>query len=510
MAPQKPLSTASTMATQKLTLKLLIDKKEQKVLFAEAGKDFVDFLFSLLSLPLATVAKLLIKDGKMANVLSQDGVRLVSHDVMVGSLFHVYQSVENLGDKYMEPTVNKETLLRSNESVVGLGSLLELLTINPDDQHKASTAKKLYGCMNLNHRGSYITDDPKTICPLCNTYMTVNVAYVPPPVAGRCVGPPLAEAASSKIGYVKDTLTYLVMDDLDVKPLASIISSRHHLMKLFDHELEEKMVHLGMDEGLKMLKALLQSKSVLTDAYHLQLKAVFIMSTFIDAQRETDIFLKLTIDRENRKVLFAEANKDFVDNLVGFMTFPTSAMIKLSPEPFGKLKNVKNSIENMTEYYNPMKASLLNTMPPAHRNRHEHALCPLDPSSLENMPFYVCEECITTRGKPYYVANDPTVLCPTCNHAMTQGASYCGTPSETANEGGGFVLQRAKYIITDDLNVHPLLTASLITRIILGANSQHVEEVTVNVSHKKLVMLELLKKGYAKLRHGVVRCIFLG
>lgn len=40
---------------------------------------------------------------------------------------------------------------------------------------------------------------------------------------------------------------YLVMDDLDVTPLASIISSRHRLMKFSDHELEE-VVRLGMDE----------------------------------------------------------------------------------------------------------------------------------------------------------------------------------------------------------------------------------------------------------------------
>ncbi|CAI0625993.1 unnamed protein product [Linum tenue] len=47
------------MATRKVTLKLLINKKTKKVLFAEAGKDFVDFLFTLLSFPLGTVIKLL-------------------------------------------------------------------------------------------------------------------------------------------------------------------------------------------------------------------------------------------------------------------------------------------------------------------------------------------------------------------------------------------------------------------------------------------------------------------
>ncbi|KAI8539920.1 hypothetical protein RHMOL_Rhmol09G0220500 [Rhododendron molle] len=43
----------------KVTLKLLIDTKSKRVLFAEAGKDFVDFLFHLLRLPVGTVVKLL-------------------------------------------------------------------------------------------------------------------------------------------------------------------------------------------------------------------------------------------------------------------------------------------------------------------------------------------------------------------------------------------------------------------------------------------------------------------
>ncbi|KAL6126577.1 hypothetical protein ACLB2K_074624 [Fragaria x ananassa] len=119
--------------------------------------------------------------------------------------------------------------------------------LKPSTAVKLFTAKKFYGCSNLNHRG-FITDDPKSICPLCSTHMTTAVSYVPPPTAGPCFAPLVAEASPSKMGYVKDTLTYLVMDDLDVKPLASIISNRERLMKAFDLELEEKVVHLGMDE----------------------------------------------------------------------------------------------------------------------------------------------------------------------------------------------------------------------------------------------------------------------
>jgi hypothetical protein len=41
------------MAATKVSLKLVVDKKNQRVLFAEADKEFVDFLLSIFSLPVA-------------------------------------------------------------------------------------------------------------------------------------------------------------------------------------------------------------------------------------------------------------------------------------------------------------------------------------------------------------------------------------------------------------------------------------------------------------------------
>ncbi|MFS7960635.1 hypothetical protein Hanom_Chr08g00705361 [Helianthus anomalus] len=44
------------MASPKMNLKLLIDRKGSGVLFAEAPKEFVDFLFHMLSFPLGTLS----------------------------------------------------------------------------------------------------------------------------------------------------------------------------------------------------------------------------------------------------------------------------------------------------------------------------------------------------------------------------------------------------------------------------------------------------------------------
>lgn len=81
------------MAESKLSLKLLINTQTNRVLFAEAGKDCVDFLFHILSLPVATVISLLKEQG------------------MVGCLENLYKSVEGLDEMYILSDQKKDVLL---------------------------------------------------------------------------------------------------------------------------------------------------------------------------------------------------------------------------------------------------------------------------------------------------------------------------------------------------------------------------------------------------------------
>ncbi|GLT50894.1 hypothetical protein SLA2020_243490 [Shorea laevis] len=72
-----------------------------------------------------------------------------------------------------------------------------------------------------------------------------------------------------EVGFVKGVVTYIVMDNLEVKPI-STISSISMLNKFNIEEvssLEERVVDVGKDRGLKLLKASLQSKTALTDEF---------------------------------------------------------------------------------------------------------------------------------------------------------------------------------------------------------------------------------------------------
>ncbi|KAI3799797.1 hypothetical protein L1987_35100 [Smallanthus sonchifolius] len=213
--------------------KLLIDIKSNKVLFAEASKDFVDFLFYILSLPVGAVIRLLKKNS------------------MVGSLGNLYGSIENLSNTYMQPNQSKDAVL--NPKLTNSGGHVPFLL--PNDG--VSMDRKFYKCSSGNYHW-HVADDPTAMCPQCNYKMSTAMTFV----AGKGVAKEAAEGG----GFVKGVVTYMVMDDLVVKPM-STISSITLLNKFNVKEiggLQEKVVSLEMKEGLMLLKASLQCKNVLT------------------------------------------------------------------------------------------------------------------------------------------------------------------------------------------------------------------------------------------------------
>ncbi|CAN1767703.1 hypothetical protein LINPERHAP1_LOCUS10368 [Linum perenne] len=212
-------ANSTTTNKLKITLKLFIDKKTNKVVFAEADKEFVDFLLSILSDHIGTV------------------IRLLSEDQMVGCLGNLYKSCENLNNTFIQPSTTKDTILKpklqqlcTNESNL---LLLDGLSGTP-------AARRFYKC---NKCSSDVTDICSQTCHSCY--------YAPMNIEG---------------GIVKGSSTYMVMDNLKVMPLStiSIVNLLNEFNVQWVVDLEEKIIELGKDEGLSLLKASLQSKNVLT------------------------------------------------------------------------------------------------------------------------------------------------------------------------------------------------------------------------------------------------------
>ncbi|CAH1447676.1 unnamed protein product [Lactuca virosa] len=79
---QVPKVSAAEQNANSVQLKVFVDEKKKKVMFAEAEEDFVEILFSFLTLPLGTIARLSRK-----------------YEDKVGSLTSLYESFENLNKK---------------------------------------------------------------------------------------------------------------------------------------------------------------------------------------------------------------------------------------------------------------------------------------------------------------------------------------------------------------------------------------------------------------------------
>ncbi|XP_050363531.1 uncharacterized protein LOC126782348 [Argentina anserina] len=233
--------------SEKVSLKLLIDKENHKVVFAEAGKEFVDFLFTLLSFPLSSAIRV----------------------CKIGSLSNIYGSIDALGDKYMLPNVNKKTIvgMGSMEHVAALNKLQFMFSNKPQD-HKpivASSAKKFYVCnkYHMKEHRPCVTDDPRSVSPICRSPMSTDVVYVAP--RGE------ASLMTWGEGYVRGVASYMIMDDLRVQPV-SVFDNLNLLEKYINgssgfNNLEEKVVHVNMDQVDKWLKASTESNSVLTDIF---------------------------------------------------------------------------------------------------------------------------------------------------------------------------------------------------------------------------------------------------
>ncbi|CAN6349516.1 unnamed protein product [Urochloa humidicola] len=237
------------MASSKISLKLLVNAKTKKVLFAEAGKEFVDFVFSLLTLPIGAVAK------------------LVSAGTMHGSVGRLYQSVELIGASYLQPGTDRSDLLQPKVLHPDARELLLLqggaAAAGGGDGEPALARFRLFTCAGY---CATATVEAKATCPQCKQAMSTEVAFVLPSAAAAAGSS--ASASDDSGGYVKGVVTYMVTDGLEVTPM-SAISSIAMINKFagMDLELAEKFVTVGTDEGLALLKAALRSDTVLSDVF---------------------------------------------------------------------------------------------------------------------------------------------------------------------------------------------------------------------------------------------------
>ncbi|KAF0918241.1 hypothetical protein E2562_023324 [Oryza meyeriana var. granulata] len=227
------------MAANELSIKILIDTKAHKVCFAEAGSDFVEFLASLLCLPISNIINLLTKEH------------------MVGSIANVFDSVEKLDTNYVISNESKKPYLSPMVAPAALCPLQQLI----DAQLNANTSfftceGSLNSYYGIRSACGYFSVIQGSICPKCGYAMNRAMPHV------------------KTTGFVVGTAKYTVKDNLSMTPASSVsgISLLAQCGVKDLSTLQERTVKIGKEEVLEILLASLKSKTVLTDVFLLKKK----------------------------------------------------------------------------------------------------------------------------------------------------------------------------------------------------------------------------------------------
>lgn len=208
---------AKSSRETKFTLKLVVDEERKKVVFAEACRDFVDVLFSLLTLPMGTIVRLLKNHRK-------------SEPFPVGCFTNLYKSVVGMGIDDFETEACKQMLLHPR-SLRDVECKRLKLNLHPTD------GTKLFVCSPYG-------------CDMCSGFSTSRCRCGK--LMNKEIPIPRADVVDNiEDGvFVRDRSSFIITDDLKV----SVRSTDLVLRKLKSvgcgdlRKVSERLVEIGLDE----------------------------------------------------------------------------------------------------------------------------------------------------------------------------------------------------------------------------------------------------------------------
>ncbi|KAK2966152.1 hypothetical protein RJ640_018405 [Escallonia rubra] len=432
---------------EELTLKILVDKAQNKVLFAEAGEEFVDILLSFLTPPLGTIVRLLSMPSN-------------SSQLKFGSLTTLYQSVSALQTEHFWTKVGKDMLLYPRNSAA---AQCQQLKIDIDDTART----KYFMCpdrLENKHSGSRLLSTLEDLKCTCGSLMNTQIKLVASAVR-------LQDSTSGV--FVTEKASFIITDDLQIMPnlLGTTVALLSTHGKTDMNVLEERTLKVGVEEVLNLLRGSLLSKTPLTDLVRQGPFSCDIVksdtgkylppttdSINTNCRRMT---VKVLVQKSTKKALHAQVEEDFVDFLFSFLTIPLGSVVSLlgGECSFWSISNLYKSILSLDVERHiksqDLKDMLLEPML-AQNFLCENQILPI--REVEAPPlFYVFDYLF-----PYLTDKPINRSCVPCSEV-----TYIDPKNPTGGTTvvGGFIKGPATFMVTDDLTVTPFSSLSIISAL---------------------------------------------
>ncbi|CAA0808599.1 Protein of unknown function (DUF674 [Striga hermonthica] len=186
----------------------------------------------------------------------------------------------------------------------------------------------------------------------------------------------------------------------------------------------------------------------------------------MSAPKDVQFTLKVMINRDKTKVLFAEADGDFFDVLLSFLTLPLGKIAKIIVEHYG---DDKPAVGSLTSLYNGLvnldvvhfhsetsKQMLLNP-----RSVFEKECCKLKLNLSDSEPtkYFTCGQSFSKKHNfsMYY----DTVKCD-CGKSMSTETVFLSSEAAEDGDDRAFCKKGASFIIGDDMRVVPNVAGSVL------------------------------------------------
>ncbi|KAL6535897.1 hypothetical protein OROHE_012741 [Orobanche hederae] len=431
----------------KSNLKVITNKQKTKVLYAEANSDFADVLMSYLTLSLGTIVRVLKKQNQ---------------GIGIGSLTTLYKGLENLNSVHFQTESCKQMLLNPKSSSEAGRHKLRLNLDDADQPTKYFKCSRTkcnffsYPCVGM-HRGG-------TRCDCGKSTMDKEIS----------VRDPGGDSGDSGV-YTMRTEHFIISDDLQIFPCVTgdVLRLLSNLGITDTDEIEQMDITFGFKESFL-------SRNPLTDIVLNKMnvdcvKSKYEIGTLVPeiakspTSNTKQFIVKAFFHESKNKILFVEADDNFVEFLCSLLTVPLGGIERLlgGSTTLKNIDNLYKSIQNINadKYLKTQgaKTMLLNPkLPPG--NKSAYQIFPL----IEEIPrgFYFCK----SSHFEFF------------SYHSTCDFRYQPVSFRFPNGPIKYVTGPAMFMVTDDLIVTPLCaTSSLSIFNRLKIPLSDVREMELNV-----------------------------
>ncbi|THG00363.1 uncharacterized protein LOC114296809 [Camellia sinensis] len=447
-------------ASQSISLNILVEKEKNRVVFVESNKDFVDIIFSFMTMPIGTIIRL---------------TRERSLKGEIGCLKNLYESVENLDEEHFKSEF-KEIILDPR-------SAAEIYCRNLKLNLNESKSGKYYVCDSGNC--SFVSYT-KTDCCRCGKPLELEARL-------------LSLAHEDGAVFVKPTTRFMITDDFQVLPMSTMtgLSLLSKLGAMDESKIEERTLNIGKDEVLKLLNYSLASRTPFSDTFMeppINKTNVVIhrgeygprstdqpQSNMDTTAKHSKINLKLIIHKSNKRALYAEVEENFIELLCSLLVLPIGFVFKEFPSLRfkGCMDNIYKSIQDFDDdkffQSEEMKAILV------------------DPKLAQGLAF-------SNKLIGIEEAMNPSLSTLSSLFTTRYTRLSSKSPPGEAKISGGFMKGPSMFMVTDNLLIKPISPISgisLINRLKVPLSDVGELEVTMGENEVLRLLVASLISGSA-------------